>query len=199
MARSLFVAFLLSTLLLFCASQAYANSSSAIIMSFNYLQDQQQVGNYYNGGGGPNIPNYGVSFSSNFYGLRSVYAPVNPGTGNFAPDPTQTPAIFVNGAYGAHVTGSMNVSGGFSSGINFFYTAGFQETIQIWSGTNGSGTLLATLTLSPNDGSCSPAPAYCNWSSAGMTFSGVAKSVTFSGTANGSSANGLAGPIIRAT
>jgi hypothetical protein len=154
-------------------------------MDFAGLQDQQQVGMFYDGGGGANIPNFGVSFSSNFYGIHSVYAPNRPGTGNFGPDPTQTTAIFINGVTGSQATGYMNVSGGFTSGMNFFYTAGFQETIKIWSGVNGTGTLLATLTLSPNDGSCSPAPAYCNWSNASLTFSGVAKSVTFSGAANG--------------
>jgi hypothetical protein len=182
MVRPLFTALLLSTLLLLSASSAYANSGSSVFMDFNYLQDQQQVGNFYNGGFGGN---FGVSFSSNFYGIRSVYAPINNGSGNFSLDPTQTPAIFINGVTGSQAVGYMNVANGFSSGLNFFYTAGFQETVKIWSGANGTGTLLATLTLSPNDSSCAPAPAYCNWSSAGLTFSGVGKSVTFSGAANG--------------
>jgi hypothetical protein len=185
MARSRCSALLLSTLLLFSASFAHANSSSTMFMNFNYLQDQQPVGNFYNGTGGSGTPNYRVSFSSNFYGLRSVYAPINAGSGNFSLDPTQTPAIFINGITGSQVTGSMNVSNGFSSGINFFYAAGFQEMVQVWSGANGTGTLLATLTLSPNNGSCSPSPAYCNWTNVGLSFTGVAKSVTFSGAANG--------------
>ncbi|MGA7908814.1 MAG: PEP-CTERM sorting domain-containing protein, partial [Candidatus Sulfotelmatobacter sp.] len=64
-----------------------------------------------------------------------------------------------------------------------FYTAAFQETATVWSGANGTGTVLATITLAANDGSCSG--SYCNWSDVGLSFSGTAQSVTFSGTANG--------------
>ncbi len=79
----------------------------------------------------------------------------------------------------------MNVNNGFSGGIQFFYTAGFSETLTVWSGENGTGSILATITLAPNNGSCTGFPTYCNWSTAGLTFSGSAKSVTFTGTADG--------------
>jgi PEP-CTERM motif len=125
-----------------------------------------------------------VTFSSNFYGLTSMY---NGGAGNFSATPTGTPAIFVNGTLGAASVGTMNVAPGFSSGLNFFYSAGFaanqSATITIWSGSNGTGTVLATITLTNNNGNCT-APAYCNWSAVGVNFTGTAHSVTFSGPAN---------------
>jgi hypothetical protein len=75
----------------------------------------------------------------------------------------------------------------FSNGINFYYSAlfasGQSETVTIWSGANGTGTVLATIVLGSNDASCG-FPAYCNWSNAGSNFSGTAHSVTFSGPAN---------------
>jgi len=84
--------------------------------------------------------------------------------------------------------GVMNVTAGFSSGLNFYFSAGFapgqSETVQIWSGANGTGTVLATINLSNNNGSCNGYPTYCVWSSAGTSFTGTAKSVTFSGPAN---------------
>lgn len=167
----------LSLSLLLSASLAYANSE---LLNFNSLQNDQPVGNFYNGAGPGNTPNYGVTFSSNIFGLRPTSVG---GAGNFSPDPTASPAIFINGA-GPNVTGSMNVANGFSSGINFFYTAAFQETVTVWSGTNGTGTVLATITLSANNAGC-VGPAYCNWSNIGVSFTGTGESVTFTGTGNG--------------
>lgn len=180
MFRHLVCALAAGILYLSISTPALANSGE--LLNFQGLGDLQPVGNFYNGGGLTSTPNYGITFSSNFYGLRSVY---NGGSGAFAADPTGTPAIFVNGTAGSNVTGYMNVSNGFSGGIQFFYTAGFSETVTVWSGANGTGSILATITLSPNNGSCTGFPTYCNWTTAGLTFSGSAKSVTFTGTADG--------------
>jgi len=167
-------------LLLMVSSAAYAHSGE--LLNFQGLGDMQAVGDFYNGAGISGTPNYGITFSSNFLGLRSVY---HGGSGAFAPNPTGTPAIFINGTTGANVTGYMNVNNGFSGGIQFFYTAAFSETVTIWSGANGTGTILATISLSPNNGSCTGFPTYCNWTSIGLNFSGSAKSVSFTGPADG--------------
>jgi len=179
MARSVTSSLIVAFLILCSSSVAHANPVE--LLNFMYLGNLQPVGNYYNGGS-PHASNFGVIFSSNFYGLRSVQ---QGGGGNFSPDPTRTPAIFINGTTGVQVTGTMNVTNGFGSGINFFYTAAFQETVTVWSGANGTGTALATITLSPNDGSCGG--SYCNWTDVSVTLApGItAKSVTFSGAANG--------------
>jgi hypothetical protein len=168
-------------LVCFLLSATFAGANSTEVLTFSGLQDGQLVGNFYNGSGLPGTPNYGVTFSSNVYGLRSVLVG---GSGNYSKDPTATPVIFISGTMGSSVTGTMNVSNGFSTGINFVYTAAFQETVTVWSGANGTGTVLATIALSPNDGSCTSI-AYCNWTDVGLSFSGTAESVTFSGPANG--------------
>ncbi len=165
-----------------CVSSAIlvpAAHATPVLLSFAGLQDLQAIGNYYNGGAGPN---YGVSFSSDVFALKSVF---QGGAGGFMPDPTNTPAMFIMGPTGTNVTGTMNVGPGFTSGISFFYTSGFQETVTVWSGANGTGSILATINLSPNDGSCVGFPSYCNWTGVGLSFSGTGKSVTISGAANG--------------
>jgi len=188
MTRRLFSAIVLSLVLFFSAS-AFADSGE--LLNFQGLGDSQTVGNFYNGSGLASTPNYGVTFSSNFFGLKPA---ANGGSGNFSSSvtgPTGTftigTAIFIGGTLGSQVTGTMNVAPGFSNGINFYYTAGFSagqtETVTIWSGANGTGTVLATIVLGNNNGSCS-APLYCNWTVAGASFSGTAHSVTFSGPAN---------------
>jgi hypothetical protein len=183
--RSFYSAAILSILLLFSAS---AFASSGELLNFQYLGNMQQVGSFYDGGGLASTPNYGITFSSNFYGLTST---ANGGAGNFAGTPLGTPAVFMANSLtapnGLKVTGVMNVAPGFSSGLNFYYTAGFaltqNETITVWSGQNGTGMVLATMTLSNNNGGCG-AVAYCNWTSAGLSFTGTAHSVTFSGPSN---------------
>lgn len=177
MVRRLSTVITLVLLLLLSASFASASSE---LLNFNYLQSGQQVGNFYNGGAGnPTVPNFGVTFSSNFYGIL-------PGAGNLPANPTFTPSIFIAGATGSPVTGTMNVTNGFSTGLNFFYTAAFQQTVTIWSGANGTGTVLATITLSSNNANCTNG-SLCNWTDVGVSLSSnaTAKSVTFSGGANG--------------
>src|SRR4029077_9056922 len=176
MRRSFFSVFVLCALAAVLVPSAHA---TPVLLNFQGLQDLQAIGNYYNGGAGAN---YGVSFSSNVFALKSVF---QGGAGGFMPDPTQTPAMFIMGASGANVTGTMTVGPGFANGISFFYPAAFTETVTVWSGANGTGTVLATMNLSPNNGSCVGFPSYCNWTGVSLTFSGTGESVTFSGTANG--------------
>ena len=176
MCRSAFAVLIVFVLGAILVPSAHA---TPVLLTFAGLQDLQAIGNYYNGGAGTN---YGVSFSSDVFALKSVF---QGGAGGFSADPTNTPAMFIMGNTGANVTGTMNVGPGFSNGISFFYTGAFQETVTIWSGANGTGTVLATMNLSPNNGSCVGFPSFCNWSGVGITFSGSAKSVTFSGPANG--------------
>ncbi len=173
------------------ATAAFAKSGE--LLTFQGLGDLQTVGDFYSGGGLTSTPNYGVSFSSNFFGLQSDNSSFG-GAGNFAPLVIpgtyvlpDTKALFIMGATGAPVTGMMNVARGFTRGINFFFTAGFQPgqsgVVQIWGGADGTGPLLATISLSNNNGSCTTV-SYCNWSNIGATFTGRARSVTFTGPAN---------------
>jgi hypothetical protein len=166
-------------ILLLVSVAAYANSGGELL-SFQGLGNEQSVANFYNGGGLSGTPNYGVTFSSNFLGLTSP-------PGSFLPTPTNTPAIFIcpggvaQDCNSGSSLGVMNVAGGFSKGINFFYAAGQTETVTLWSGANGTGTILLTISLSAN--SCTQGGNICQyqWSQIGNTFTGTAHSVTFSG------------------
>jgi PEP-CTERM motif len=156
-----------------CAVQAKADSTP-IVLTFEGVGDDVLIGNYYNGGPGGAL---GVSFGADSLALVSSLAG---GSGNFSNAPSGiTIAFFLSGAGDV-----MNVAGGFNTGFSFFYSATtLPGTVTVWSGLNGTGTLLATLTLPPN-GSCTPGPNFCHWTAEGVTFSGTAASVNFSGTAN---------------
>lgn len=74
----------------------------------------------------------------------------------------------------------MNVAGGFTTGFSFYYAdqVGFTGTVNVYSGPSGTGTLLASLSLPST-----PDP-YNVFVPVGVTFSGTADSVIFSGAAN---------------
>jgi len=171
------------------ASSAFASScpssGSPELLNFQGISSLDplhpvQVGSFYNGGGLPQTCNFGVTFSSNVYGMKPISMG---GPGNFAPTPTQTPAIFVIGNFGTTITGTMDVSSGFANGLNFYYTAGMTETVTVWSGADGTGAILASISLGNNNASCG-ASGFCIWSNAQISFSGTAKSVTFTGPAD---------------
>jgi hypothetical protein len=78
----------------------------------------------------------------------------------------------------------MDVASGFDTGFSFFYTStSFAGDVTVWSGLNGTGTLLTTINLAALGG-CSTAPNFCNWAAAGGSFAGVAESAIFTGVAN---------------
>lgn len=197
MIRSLFSAIVLSMFLvlsgsLFASSGASgctgAAPSTCPILTFDGISNLKPIGNFYDGAGLKSTPNYGVTFSSNFFGLLPGQGAIFSNTLNTSNGGTvQILGVAVicpiACATGAQTTGIMNVIPGLSA-INFYFSAGFTngqtETVTFWSGANGTGSVLATISLANNNGSCS----YCNWSDVGLKLTGTAYSVTFSGPAD---------------
>jgi len=173
-------AMLLGCALSFCLCATLPADASSILLNFAGLKDKEPVENFYDGGtggfGSTKGLNFGITFSSNTLAIKSY---LQSGSGNFAKTPSGTPAIFFTGT----TSGVMNSSGGFTNGVSFYYAAGATATVTVWSGTNGSGSVLATITLSPNSGGSCGA-TYCNWAPVELAFVGAAQSVVFSGSAN---------------
>lgn len=151
-------------------------------MTFEGLQDGELVNGYYNGGSGSlgsqggQAKNYGVAWVSALAG----FAP-NGTFNNVANEPTSPTVMgFLSGP--APV---MNIAKGFTKGFSFAYAAPFfAGEITVWSGLNGTGAELATLTLPTNGANPDFPQSYSNWTPIGVNFSGTAESVTFGGTAN---------------
>lgn len=149
------------------ASQAYATA-----LTFEGLQNGEPIDNYYDGGlgglgSGPG-PNYGVMFTSNSVAFISKNSG---GTGNFvdSPPPGDTAALFTgSGDY-------MDVAAGFTTSLSFYYFGAQSGSVTVYSGLNGTGSPLLSLTLIPDT----------NFGATGNFFSGTAESVDFSGAANG--------------
>lgn len=184
---------------------AGAASAGTVVLTFNQLgaiATSENTGiepilNFYDGGYAGNGtascgftvcgpgPNYGITFESNsVVGTNKLQG----GTANA----DQEPAGGINSL--AFLTGTgdiMNVAGGFTTGFSFYYSAPNRPgSVTVWSGPDATGTELADLTLAetPNGktygSSCNPSYAYCPFVPFGVTFSGTAESVDFSGTEN---------------
>ena len=163
------------------ALSASVVQAGVITMSFDTINDGELVNNYYNGGlasggSGPG-PNYGVTFA-NAYVLNEF----TENEGLLVTPPNSITFLSGSGSI-------MDVAAGFTTGFSFNYSTPFYTgAVTVWSGLDATGTLLATLTLpSTPNGQSTPGCGghnYCPDVPFGVTFSGTAESVNFSGTAN---------------
>jgi len=155
---------------------AAAPLQAQFVLTFEGLQQGEEILNYYNGGAG-NLgsgpgPNYGVTFGSAALALES---------GNFALNPTPpTILYFLSGS------AVMNVPAGFTTGFSFYYASGPNAgSVTVWDQTNAAGTQLAAISLPATGSNCGGNSAtFSCWNPIGVSFSGTAKSVDFGGIAN---------------
>ena len=168
------------------ASAVLALSANAQVLRFDGIavgNGTAPIGNFYNGGGGP-ANNFGITFFGNALAINSSAGNCG-GGGNFAQQPSGCGALFfLSGSQ----TG-MNRTAGFQTGFSLFYTAVSQAgSVGVWSGLNGTGTLLATLLL-PTTGDGGNVPGcegtnFCPFRAVGIGFAGTAQSVVFAGVAD---------------
>ncbi|MFZ4575230.1 MAG: PEP-CTERM sorting domain-containing protein [Phycisphaerales bacterium] len=166
------------------AGMAFAGGANVYTLTFEGLGNVDDIQGFYNGGTsaqGFSGPNYGVEFRPNSYGLIDSDAG---GSGNTANEPSgQTTLIFLNADAAV-----MNVPAGFDFGFATYYALpnpGITATISIYDGLNATGNLLGSVNLLPNGSSSGdPNGLYSNWTLVGVPFAGVARSVSFGGTAN---------------
>ena len=174
------------------ASQSLA---STITLTFGNEKNQAQIENYFDGGTdslGASGPNDGISFASNAESLLAGYTGTGgTGTGKFENVPSNAPGVLYFAYSNLTPSSVMNVASGFNS-LSLDYSllnnsASYDSTIQLWSGLNGSGTELGTLTLNSAGQAvaCSNShDEFCTWSSASASNFGVAQSAVFTGNAS---------------
>ena len=152
-----FLSPVLASLLTVAATNALASN---FVLTFNGLQNREEVLNYYDGGtgslgSGPGT-NYGITFTPSFIAV-AVTGFENPDVGA------------LNGS-----SATMNVPGGFTNVFSFYYEDfDGSGSVTLWSGLNGTGVELADIPLS----------AESSWDPVGASLVGKdAMSVMFSGT-----------------
>lgn len=174
-----------------------ATSPAAAVVTMNFENIGTYAGNsgiavanFYNGGAASNGatgPSLGVTFASNAWTLCLNTTGPTTSCSNASRGGVGDPASAFTGLYFASGTQtSLSDAAGFTSGISFVYAAPIDPgTVQIFSGTDGTGTLLASLNLTNSTTGCgSPYNAdFCPFSPVTLTFVGTARSVVFGGTA----------------
>ncbi|MEO8810409.1 MAG: PEP-CTERM sorting domain-containing protein [Rhodanobacter sp.] len=165
-------------------------ASATVVMNFDQLnQNGEYVNDYYNGGcGGAYLgstptcggPNYGIEWSNN---TLAGGAPNGPWS-NTANEPSLPNVIDFTSGTSAY----MNVAAGFTTGFSFYYSSPYYTgSIAVYDGLNGTGTVLANLTLPETSKNCDGfTQNYSCWVPIGVAFSGMAQSVSFGGTFIGS-------------
>ena len=143
-------------------------TATPVTMDFDGLTPLTSVDNYYNGGCTSGLfLGAGKKCNGTDYGV--VWAGANVGMIANAP----SPAGFAGFLFQDSAT--MNVVNGFDRGLSFyFYNVSnkvFTGSVGIYSGKNGNGTQLATAELG----------ATRDWDFFSLAFSGIAKSVIFTG------------------
>jgi hypothetical protein len=145
-------------------------SAAVTVLTFEGIASNTPVGNFY-------APEY--TFSASTLALVDSEAG---GTGNFANEPSPNTIFFFTGSE----TPILNVTNGFDTGFSFFYTSSTAATVSVFSGLNGTGTLLGTIDLNAQyNQNCGGDPSgdFCNFTNAGVAFAGTAYSIDFGGTA----------------
>jgi len=176
-----------------------SSAQSSTVLTLDAEHTGVYILNYYLGGNDSlpsdgTGPNLGFGFSTNAT-VQKAGDSANTGDGRFENNPSgqsEILAFAADNSSGVLNTGGsyMNFASGFSS-VSFNYalssnSSQFNGTANIWSGLNGTGTLLGSIALNATGAGNSCAvgtDSYCNWT--GVTasnFAGVAESVTFGAT-----------------
>lgn len=167
--KSMFIAALAATL--FAAGPA---SSASITIDFDQPSSFGFIEQFYAGGTdslGLAGPDLGVAFGSDAMALRNDDAgPYFSG----APSPIGILAP-------VNVAAAMNVAAGFVGEVSFWYSSAEAAQVNVWSGLDGTGSLLKTFQLANNATSGCSASPFCNWEKLSLTLGSgvVARSITF--------------------
>lgn len=170
----------LLTILLIAGSALPLSAQSKGTISFAGLKNLEFIQNYYDGGtgslgSGPG-KNYALTFSSN---AQAIISAAKGGSGNFVNNPGGTPVMFFQ--TGNNVT--ISSANGLPLALVFYYSALQPGSATVYAGPNGTGNILASITLNPNDSGCNTYKL-CVWSAVGVPLSTPAGSIVFAGTAD---------------
>ena len=136
------------------------------------------------GSRGTKAANLGVGFSSNAEVLNDIDAG---GAGAFANNPSGIGVLYFLNPQGGPGSTIMNVAQGFTSSLAFSYTSiDTAGAATIYSGLNGTGSILASIVLPGLGGFDGPGKYdwFTRWDQVAMTFSGVGQSLVFGGAGN---------------
>ena len=162
------------------------------VLSFGNERNEASIGNFFDAGN-DSLPQYdgtgpndNVIFSANAVALKNAAAS---GTGKFENNPSGANGVLYF-SYSSTTTPYLNMANGQTiTGLSVGYSlldnlSSYGGSVKLWSGLNGTGTLLYSLALSASTSptACtSGSDEFCSWSTAstGAANFGAAESVSF--------------------
>lgn len=147
------------------------------VVNFGRLKNLEFINQFYDGGqgslgSGPG-PNYGLQFTSN---AQTIISASKGGSGNFIGNPGGGPVMFFQTG---NVT-TITATNGVQTALWFYYSALQTGSATVYSGPNGTGTILASITLPVNNSGCNTYKM-CVWSTVGVPLTAPAGSISFAG------------------
>jgi hypothetical protein len=165
-------------LLLAVAVPAAAQTKGTV--TFGGLKNLEFVNDYYNGGQGSLGSGPGKNFHLQFTGnAQAIVQAAKSGSGNFINNPNSYPVMFFQTGNSVVAT----ASDGVHVALWFYYSAIQPGTATVYDGPNGTGNILSSITLTPNDSGCT-VYKLCVWTAVGVPLSTPAGSIRFSDNAN---------------
>ena len=182
-----------------CAFSIVTISGSAlaapIVLDFEGINSTYPTTNFasiegfYDGGtssAGTSGTNYGITFSSNALAIclntTGVSCSNTSRGGQGDPNSQEGGLFFLSGS-----NTFMNDADGFTTGFSLFYTAiNSPGSLEVYSGLDGTGTLLASLSLPTTQSNCPTTygAGFCPFVPVGVSFAGTGQSISFAGVAN---------------
>jgi hypothetical protein len=174
-------------------------SGNSETLTFGGQVNATSINSFFNGGtdaygtAGGAANDVGVTFSTPAEFLNAGYngSGFNGGTGKFENVPSAATGVLYFASVPTTTGAILDDAGGFS-GLSLNYsllnnTASYGSTISLYSGLDGTGSLVGTLTLAAAGSTVactSSRDEFCTWSStANQSLSGVAESAVFNGDA----------------
>ena len=147
------------------------------VVNFSGLKNLEFIDRFYNGGkgslgSGPG-PNFGIEFTAN---AQTIISASKGGSGNFINNPGGAPVMF----FQAGNTVTMTATNGVGIAMWFYYSALQTGSATVYAGPNGTGSILASVTLPPNNSGCNTYKL-CVWSPVAVPLNTTAGSISFAG------------------
>src|SRR4029077_12213827 len=147
------------------------------VVNFSGFKNLEFIDRFYNGGkgslgSGPG-PNFGIEFTTN---AQTIISASKGGSGNFINNPGGAPVMFFQA--GNAVT--MTAANGVGIAMWFYYSALQTGSATVYAGPNGTGNILASVTLPPNNSGCNTYKL-CVWSPVAVPLNTTAGSISFAG------------------
>ena len=147
------------------------------VVNFGSLKNLEFIDQFYNGGkgslgSGPG-PNFGLQFTAN---AQAIISASQGGSGNFINNPGGEPVMF----FQTGNTVTITATNGVNTAVWFYYSALQTGSATVYSGPNGTGNILASVTLPPNNSGCNTYKL-CVWTTVAVPLNTNAGSISFAG------------------